>query len=139
MKKVPILIISLILVLGYVLLFRGGGKAAIPAGFDPAMTVDSAHSAAQADGKPILVFLTASWCGPCQSFKRGTLSTQSVTQALQTKVHAVYLDIDQASQKARQMNVSGVPTLILYNKDGKEIRRQIGGLSEQDMLAFLTP
>jgi thiol:disulfide interchange protein len=137
-KFIPIAVLNAI-VLGYFLLFRGGGKAAIPTGFDPAMTIDSARSAALADGRPILVFATADWCGPCQQFKRGTLSTASVTQALQSKVHAVYLDIDRAQQQAGQMNIAGVPTLILYDKSGREIRRQVGGLSESAMLAFLTP
>lgn len=125
-----------IVVLGIALLLfftaRGrGGVAPIPPGFDPARTIAQASQT----GKPVLAFVTADWCGPCQAFKRGALADPRVTAALREKVEAVYVDVDKSAEAA-DLNVMSVPTLLLI-RDGKERARVTGAMGTEQMLGWL--
>lgn len=48
------------------------------------------------------------------------------------------IDIDETPNLAMQYGVRGVPTLIVLDDDGKELRRKVGMQRESDLLQFLS-
>ena len=80
-----------------------------------------AYAASQADGKPLVVVISASWCGPCQKLHKDILRDPSSTSG----VHLVFVDYQ--SDVAKRIKTTGsVPEIIKYKhtKDGwvKEVK-----------------
>lgn len=102
-----------------------GGTLGVPADAAERYAYSEAQFAkARAEGKPILVHVTASWCTVCM------VQDSLIERDLFTPEFAkiVLFDVDFDSQKdvLRQFNVSSVSTLIVF-KNGKETARLIGG------------
>jgi thiol:disulfide interchange protein len=91
---------------------------------------DAAVAQSKSAGKPGLVFVTADWCGACQSFKGQVLSQSHVLEAMYSRHTVVVLDITDpgspAAERARALGVRGVPTLIRYDENGKDVARTHG-------------
>lgn len=64
---------------------------------------------ARTNREPVLIYFTASWCGPCQRMARTTLADDKVTSALRSIPH-IALDIDEQPILAEQHGVRAVPT-----------------------------
>lgn len=71
-------------------------------------------------GEPIMLDFTAVWCGPCRSMK----------PAVETLVEKGYpikaVDLDQHRDLADRYGVTGVPTFIVVDPDGRELARTSG-------------
>lgn len=93
----------------------------MPAAFDKTVTLALATSQAAQTGKPVLVFATADWCGPCQSFKKNALKDKTVEQWITINTHAVYLDCTKAvPAEAEGLPINALPTLLLV-RNGKAV------------------
>ena len=71
---------------------------------------------------PVLVDLWASWCGPCRA---QSPIVDEVATKVGDKALVVKVNVDEASDVAESLNVSSIPTLIVFNK-GKEVKRFVG-------------
>ena len=68
-------------------------------------------------------YFSATWCGPCQTFK-------PIMNEIANEGHSVqFIDIDSERDTAQQYNVRSVPTVII-EKDGQELNRFVGVQSE---------
>lgn len=81
--------------------------------------------------KEAIVDFYATWCGPCKMFG---LVFEDVS--LKNDINFVKVDVDKYSEIAREYGVMTIPTVILF-KDGVEVKRNIGFMSEEELSKFL--
>lgn len=74
----------------------------------------------------------ASWCGPCKGL---TMVINSVKDQLPMPVEDI--DIDTNMDAARKYNVRSVPTMVVVNDDGSEVKRVVGMMNEKQIIEFL--
>ena len=138
------LIFLLVLVgsVGVVLFLRSGSNAeAAKAGdglFAEHASFVQAKEAAASTNRPVLVFATADWCGPCQSMKATTLADESVQARLQEVAVPYKLDVTDMRQMsdadgalAQSLGVSSIPAFYIVDANGG-VRAQTGGLQGKD-------
>ncbi|MFP7699406.1 MAG: thioredoxin family protein [Candidatus Phytoplasma pyri] len=81
----------------------------------------------------VLVDFFAEWCGPCQKL---TPILEQVSQ-IKKDIFFCKVNVDNYRSLVLENKVVSFPTLILYLK-GKEIKRQIGYCSQNELINFLT-
>jgi thiol:disulfide interchange protein len=129
------LTVGMIVVLALLLLRQfGGGAAATPPAFEGTPTL--ADAKVSAAGKPVLVFATADWCGPCQAFKRGALRDRRVTDAIGRLTVPVYLDIDKAKDDAASLGIFSIPALVVI-REGRASSKLEGVHDAERVVAWL--
>lgn len=74
----------------------------------------------------------ADWCGPCKG-----LSMVIAGAGDKISVPIEEVNIDQEIMESVQYNVRSVPTMVLLDDAGKEIKRQSGMMNEAQLLDFL--
>lgn len=117
---------------------NSGSAAAIPAAFvGQPQTVADGVAKADAEKKVLIAFATASWCGPCQAFKRGALADQRVTDGLRATGVPAYIDVDKDQAGAGSLKVFSIPVLIAL-RDGREVGRMEGVRSTKEVLDWLS-
>lgn len=73
----------------------------------------------------------ATWCGPCKMF--GPIFEET---SKEKDINFIKLDVDKASEVAREYGVMSIPTIILF-KNGEEVKRHTGFISKEDLNEFL--
>src|SRR3954452_11338201 len=74
----------------------------------------AATAEAKQSGKPLFLYFTASWCGPCQEMRRTTWSDAEVERALAAYV-PVKIDVDEHPDLARRYRVDEFPTFMVQS------------------------
>lgn len=73
---------------------------------------------------PVVVDFYADWCGPCKVMAP---IFDEIAREQQGKVLVAKLDTDRNQATARQFDIRGIPTLIIF-KNGREVARQVGAV-----------
>jgi len=76
---------------------------------------------------PVLVDFWAPWCGPCRMLGP---ALERLAQKKAGEVVVAKLNTDESPATQNRFGVRGIPTLIVF-KNGEEINRQVGAVSEQ--------
>lgn len=77
-----------------------------------------------------LIIFSASWCRPCQRLKK-------VLDSIDDKSRIVVYDLDINQEEAISWNVDVVPTILLVNHVGQELRRLLGTQTKEKLLELL--
>lgn len=77
------------------------------------------------NNNPVVAFFGAKWCGPCRAF---TPVFEKVAKATNNigKIELVKMDVDECTQMCEDLNISIVPTIIIF-KDSQIFARKEGG------------
>lgn len=75
-----------------------------------------------ANGRPVVVQFHATWCGPCKALAPQVAGMET---EFADQVDVWRVDVDQDPASAKEMEVRGVPTLVVL-REGKEITRRSG-------------
>ena len=81
------------------------------------------------NNKKVLIDFYADWCGPCQTLLP---TIHKLAEEFEGDVSIKKVNVDQNSELAAQFGVRSIPTLV-YLSGGKEINRQNGLVSENDL------
>lgn len=96
------------------------------------MTVDDYQKLVASD-KKVLINFTAVWCAPCQKMKPYILKMQ---EEMKDQVKIVRVDADENKSLTEAMKIEGLPMIIIY-ENGKEVWRNLGYISEEDLKKHL--
>ena len=79
-----------------------------------------------------LSLYSASWCASCGTLKQSLNSI--CTEDLEIEI----LDVDTLGMQAlSKVGIKGIPSLILYDNQGNEIKRKSGALTKKQLEDFL--
>ncbi|MBQ9019109.1 MAG: thioredoxin [Bacilli bacterium] len=76
----------------------------------------------------VLIDFNATWCGPCKMI--GPVLEKIAEQNDNIKI--VSIDVDNNQDLAKEYNVFSIPCLVVV-KDGKEIKRNVGLISKNEI------
>jgi thiol-disulfide isomerase/thioredoxin len=85
--------------------------------------IAAARKRAQAENKPMMIMMTATWCGPCKMLEANTLSDGWVQQFMKD---FVVVQAYEDKEVEKQYDGSAYPTLVFTDKTGKEVHRTLG-------------
>lgn len=99
----------------------------------------AATSEATQSGKPLFLYFTASWCGPCQEMRRTTWADAGVERALQAYV-PVKIDVDEHPELVQRYRVEAFPTFVVQppEVDAKPTRSIEGAMMPTEFLRWLS-
>lgn len=90
----------------------------------------------QAAHSPVVVVLYAPRCSACQKFDSETLTNPDVQQKL-SAYSVMRINVDTNSEQASHFNSNVIPTIVLLDANGKEIRRNVGYMTPAEFIKFL--
>lgn len=95
------------------------GKLKFVSGFEQGL------AQAQREGKPVLLFFTAHWCGFCHQMAHEAF-THSQVVALSERFVCVLVDADEQPEVCREYQVRGYPTIQFLSPRGVPLNRVMG-------------
>ncbi|MDX2114087.1 MAG: thioredoxin family protein [Planctomycetota bacterium] len=143
MRSVPmqfvLILISVLALVGVLAQVFGAGPGAaapLPAMFGEKLTFEQALERSRLESKPIFAVFSATWCGPCQSYKRGGLADPRVNEFVKKHMIPAYVDTDEQPKAARDCGVSGIPLTTALD-GGKVVKRGLGALTGDELYLWL--
>ena len=92
---------------------------------------DDNFEAIVAEGKPVVVDLWATWCGPC---KQIAPYIEELAEEYKDSVNIGKCDVDENSELPGQFGVRNIPT-VLFIKNGEVVDKQVGATTKAALQA----
>ena len=95
-------------------------------------SIEEGVKKAKAENKLVMIEFTGSdWCPPCKMMAKAVFTKEEFLKKAQESYVLVKLDMPNSNPELKaantklmqQYNVSGVPTILLFDADGKEFNR----------------
>lgn len=98
-----------------------------------------AQAAALEQGKPLVYFVTATWCSPCRVMKRQVWADDEVREAVNAGFVPVLVDLDDpdSDQIQSHFQISGTPWTIFTSPAGDVLDYRAGAISKSEFMAML--
>lgn len=74
----------------------------------------------------------ADWCAPCKGL---SMIVEGVKDQIDTVIEDI--NIEENIELAQKYGVRSVPTLVLIDDDGKEVKKKTGMMNEGQFLEFI--
>ena len=81
-------------------------------------------------GKVTIVDFFADWCGPCRKLSP---IIEEIEQELGEKVKFTKINTDENIELAREYQISGIPTLLVF-KNGEMVERMVGLMPKNSII-----
>ena len=79
-----------------------------------------------------VLYFSTPWCGPCKAFK--PLFNEVVNKS---PVSINYIDADSSRELTLKYGITSVPTIVVIDERGNEIKRHSGVMAKPQLLNFL--
>jgi len=102
-------------------------------------TYAEAYKTTTEKGCPLVVVISAPWCGPCQQMKRAVLP-EVKRHELFHKVAYAEVDLDEERELGAELTEGGpIPQIVMYRKThlGWRLKRLIGGQDVRTVEQFI--
>lgn len=129
--EVKIFSLTLLVWLGFLV----SGFADLPVDWEK--NPELAISQSATNQKPVLLYFTATWCGPCKLMARTTLTNELVQQTL-SQFTRVAVDIDEHQELAGNRSVQAVPTFQVLTPNGELAATTTGYQDAETFVQWLT-
>ena len=87
--------------------------------------------------RPILVKITASWCGPCRQMQQLTFTDERLRRRLRKDFVLLELDADENPDLVTGFHVEAYPTTLVVSHELKVVSRMTGFKSAGDLISTL--
>lgn len=87
---------------------------------------EAARTEAAKSHRPLLIEMTATWCGACRQMQQLTLHDARVTRTLEAACVPVLVDVDQNPDVVSTYAVTAFPTTLLLDPSGAVLKRWVG-------------
>lgn len=88
--------------------------------------IRAAAARSRATGQPMLIQVTATWCGYCQQMKRDTYTNAGIIAAINRNFVAVRLDADANREIVGRMKIESLPTTLIVLPNLEVVERLEG-------------
>ena len=107
--------------------------------FQKTINYDDILARSAAEHLPVVVYFTATWCGPCKVMDKYVFSDEELARRLNTEFISIKLDVDNPDYKdlVYIYDASALPTMVMVNQKGAELARRRGSLSISGVHRFL--
>ncbi|MFN9717524.1 MAG: thioredoxin family protein [Planctomycetota bacterium] len=95
--------------------------------------LDASLQQARTSGKPVLMEFTASWCVYCKRMEKTTFTDPQVAQLIREGFVAVRVDADQNKALVTDLQIKGLPAILVVTADLQIIER-ISGFQTPEVL-----
>jgi thiol:disulfide interchange protein DsbD len=130
-KGLFVILIAVILIAGLLQYLRPKEIIAWRSDF-PAAQAESRQT-----GKPILLYFTAAWCGPCQTMRQTTWADGQVKSSVESAYIPVKIDIDHQPDLAFLYRVESIPNIIILDENHNARRQLDFALAPEPFLQWL--
>jgi thioredoxin 1 len=76
-----------------------------------------------------ILYFTAAWCGPCRMLG-------PTIESLKGQINYEKIDVDTNTELSIKYGIRNVPTLVLIDETGTELKRTVGVKSKDEILSF---
>lgn len=99
--------------------------------------LNSALQEAKNTDKNVFIDFYADWCPYCKELDEKTFQDTAVQEKLSQSYVAVKINTDDNPELASKYKVYSLPTLVILNSDGQELKRYSGYISADDLGGML--
>jgi thioredoxin-related protein len=97
----------------------------------------AAQQKAKAEKKLYFVDFDASYCASCRNMDASTYQDPALASFMENNVVALRLDVQdfEGAMWSQNYEVEALPTMLIFNQDGKLVKRIVGYKSAKDLMA----